>query len=261
MIKLLSSCNPNTIEILGCKPEHYLYVNDIGKQLLDNADMFVSQLCIHTFAGYANSQLRRLENKAARSLSQPEQESNMLKSIENASYSFKHRYHEMSDYAIKLYLDDAVERDAPSVLEKEIFMDVSLSHYPLRDYASIHSEMRQIIASYEKFGKRNQNAVTHDKLNKHMTHLIRLFLTCLDLLETGSIITYREKDMPLLRSILNGDYLGEDKQPIPEFFDLVSDFEKKLDYAKRNTSIQVKPDTKRINEFRMYVNEYIVRNR
>ena len=33
IITLLLSCNPNTIELLGLNPEHYLYLNDIGQML------------------------------------------------------------------------------------------------------------------------------------------------------------------------------------------------------------------------------------
>lgn len=35
LLTLLIRCNPNTIEMLGCKPEHYLVLNPIGKQLMD----------------------------------------------------------------------------------------------------------------------------------------------------------------------------------------------------------------------------------
>ena len=35
LISLLSNCNPNTIEILGLKPEHYLFLSPIGQELLD----------------------------------------------------------------------------------------------------------------------------------------------------------------------------------------------------------------------------------
>lgn len=66
MIQLLTSNNPNTVEILGCKLEHYLYLSNIGQKLLDNKKMFLSKVCIHTFGGYAGSQLRRMENKSAR---------------------------------------------------------------------------------------------------------------------------------------------------------------------------------------------------
>ena len=62
MVKLLTSCNPNTIEILGCAPEHYLYINEIGKLVLDNKKNFLSIKAIDTFGGYANAQYNRLEH-------------------------------------------------------------------------------------------------------------------------------------------------------------------------------------------------------
>lgn len=89
ILQLLKSNNPNTIEILGCKPEHYLYLSDVGRELLNNRKMFLSKICINSFAGYASSQLRRMENKAARLVGQAQNEEYILKSINNASYDFK----------------------------------------------------------------------------------------------------------------------------------------------------------------------------
>ena len=43
LISLLLNVNPNTIELLGLKPEHYLYVSKIGQELLDNSHMFLSK--------------------------------------------------------------------------------------------------------------------------------------------------------------------------------------------------------------------------
>ena len=39
---LLTNCNPNAIEMLGYKPEHYFYLSDVGRELIDNSDMFLS---------------------------------------------------------------------------------------------------------------------------------------------------------------------------------------------------------------------------
>ena len=50
--------------MLGSKPEHYIKLTDAGKFLLDNKKLFLSKLAIHTFGGYANAQLRRLENNS-----------------------------------------------------------------------------------------------------------------------------------------------------------------------------------------------------
>ena len=75
LIQLLCNCNPNCIELLGCKPEHYLIYNEAGKEILANRKMFLSRKAVNSFGGYANQQLRRLQNAVARdALGQPEKE-------------------------------------------------------------------------------------------------------------------------------------------------------------------------------------------
>ena len=213
MITLLTKQNPNTIEILGLKPEHYLYLSDVGRELLHNRKMFLSKICIHTFGNYSSSQLRRMENKSARLVSQTENEAYILKSINNARYEFKNRYYPCDNNDVKLYIDKAVQEGYDS----EIFMDVNLQHYPLRDWTGMWNEMKSIVSSYNKIGKRNENAISHDKLGKHMAHLIRLYMMCIDILEKEEIITYRSDEHDLLMSIRNGKYLDENGQPISEF--------------------------------------------
>lgn len=257
LISLLSSCNPNTIELLGLNPEHYLFISPIGKELLDNRKLFLSKIAIHSFGGYANAQLRRLDNKAVRSVGQEQREQHILNSINNASYSFKERYFPTVDNdSIRLYVDTAVNEE----YEKEIFMDVNLTHYPLRDYTSMWSEMKQIVRDYGKLGSCNHKAIEHGKLAKHMMHLVRLYLMAFDILERGEINTYRDKEHDLLMSIRNGDYLDENQQPIEEFFDIVDECETRLEYDKKHTDLPDKPNYKEIKEFTMSVNERIVKD-
>lgn len=255
MIQLLTSNNPNTLEILGLKPEHYLYLSDIGWKLLDNRKMFLSKVCIHTFGGYSSAQLRRLENKAARLVGQAQNEEYIFKSINNAKYDFKNRFFPHDDSAVELYIDKAVHEG----YETEIFMNINLKQYPLRDWAGMWNEMKSIVSSYNKIGKRNEKAMSHDKLGKHMAHLLRLYMMCIDILEKEEIITYRTEEHDLLMSIRNGEYLDSNRQPITAFYDLLNEYEKRFEYAKQNTSLPDVPDYKKINEFKMYVNERIVR--
>lgn len=255
IITLLSSNNPNTVELLGLKPEHYLYLSDIGRELLDNRKMFLSKICIKSFAGYSQSQFRRLQNKAARLVGQAENEEYIFKSIQNAKYDFKNRYFPHDESDVNLYIDKAVQEG----YETEIFMDINLQHYPLRDWAGMWDEMKSIVSSYNKIGKRNEKAISHDKLGKHMAHLLRLYMMCIDILEKEEIITYRAKEHDLLMSIRNGEYLDKNRQPISEFYDLLNEYGKKFEYAKENTSLPEKPDYKRINEFVMSVNERVVK--
>lgn len=255
MIQLLTSNNPNTLEILGCLPEHYFHLSGIGKELLENRKMFLSRICISTFGGYAENQLRRMENKATRLVDQAQNEAYILKSINHAKYDFKNRYYPYDDSEVKLYIDTAVQEGYDS----EIFMDVRLKHYPLRDWTGMWNEMKSIVSSYNKIGKRNEKAISHDKLGKHMAHLIRLYMMCIDILEKEEIITYRAEEHDLLMSIRNSEYLDGNRQPTAAFYDLLNEYEKRFDYAKENTSLPDVPDQKKISEFQMYVNERIVK--
>ena len=256
LVSLLCNVNPNTVELLGLRPEHYLYIHPIGKELLNNAHLFLSKKVVYSFGGYATSQLRRLDNKAVRLANQEQREKHILNSIMNAYYTFPGKYFQFDTDNIKLYIDKSEQEE----YDTEIFMDINLKHYPLRDYKSMWSEMNNIVKDYSKIGKRNKNAIEHGKLGKHMCHLIRLYMMCLDILEKEQIITYRKTDHDLLMDIRNGKFLDSNNQPISEFYEMVDDYEKKLDYAKLNTNLPDNPDYKKINEFVMSVNERIVKN-
>ena len=255
MVNLLLSCNPNTIELLGLNPEHYLYLSDIGQELLDNKRLFLSQRAIQSFGGYADAQLRRLQNALARdAYPQSEKEEHIFNSVKNAMYDFKRRYESFEEGAVKLYIDKAKNKD----FDTEIFMDIQLNHYPLRDYKSMWVEMNNIVKDYDKLGKRNKKK-DDNHLNKHAMHLVRLFMMAIDILEKGEINTYRKEEQDLLVNIRNGEYQKEDGTFCQEFYDLVSEYEKKLDYAAKHTILPEEPDMKRVEEFVMAVNERVVR--
>lgn len=254
IVKLLCSCNPNTVEILGLKPEHYFLLTDVGKKLIDNSHLFLSKKAIYSFGCYASNQLRRLENFTARNSSQSQLEKHILKSIEHASVDFKSRYFDMPEDAIKLYIDESPRDD----YETEIFCDVTLKHYPLRDHKGMLNDMGTIIRQYAKMGKRNEKAMVHNKLGKHMMHLVRLYLMAFDILEKGEINTYREKDHDFLMDIRNGKYLDDNQQPTKEFYEIVDELEAKLDKLKDTTDLPDTPDMDKVMDLVEEVNGDVV---
>ena len=200
MVNLLLSCNPNTIELLGLAPDNYLYLNDIGKMLLDNKRLFLSKRAIQSFGGYADAQLRRLQNALARdTFPQSEKEQHIFNSVKNAMYSFNSSYKNFENGSLEIFIDKAVNPE----LETEIFINANLNHYPIRDYASMWNTMSNVVKDYEKIGKRNKKK-DDLHLNKHAMHLIRLFMMALDILEMGEINTYRKKEHDLLMDIRFG---------------------------------------------------------
>ena len=250
LINLLLNCNPNTIEMLGCKPEHYIYLNTIGEMMISSRKMFLSKKAVYSFGGYANQQLRRLENALARDrLPQSRKEEHILKSMKNAMKSFSDRYTEFDNGSIELFIDKSNRED----LDTEIYTNISLIKYPARELSSIMNDLTNIVSSYDKLTQRNKKK-DDNHLNKHAMHLVRLYLMCLDILEKEDIITYRENDLDMLRSIRAGEYQKSDGTYRNEFFELIDELDRKLNYAKENTSLPAHPDMKKVEEFVMAVN-------
>lgn len=256
MITLLLNCNPNTMELLGLNQEHYLYLNDFGRELIANTKLFLSKRAIQSFGGYADAQLRRLQNALARdSYPQSEKEQHIFNSVKNAMYDFRRRYEKFENGGIRLYTDRSLNPE----FETEIFMDVKLTHYPLRDYKNIWNEMNNIVKDYDKIGKRNKKK-DDNHLNKHAMHLVRLFMMAIDILKNGEIHTYREKEHELLINIRRGDYQKEDGNFREEFYDIVNEYEKELEKAAAQTELPDEPDERRVQEYVMSVNEKVVRD-
>lgn len=251
LISLLINCNPNTIELLGCKPEHYFMLTDIGKQMIDNRKLFLSQKAVASFGGYATQQLRRLQNALARDrLPQALTEEHIKGALERSIKSFGDRYTSFENGGIELLTAESTRDD----LDTEVFCNIHIDKYPAREFQTLLNTLSAVVGNYEKLNHRNHKK-DDAHLNKHAMHLIRLYLMCLDILENEEIRTYRENDRDFLLSIRNGAFQNEDGTYRQEFFDIVSDFEKKLKYAKENTSLPAKPNMKRIEEFVMSVNK------
>lgn len=250
LIGLLLNCNPNTIEMLGCKPEHYFYISDAGQMMIDNRSLFLSQKAVNSFGGYATQQLRRLQNALAHDkMCQADSEEHIRGAMERSLKAFSDRYSVFDKGGIELFTDDSPRED----LDKEVFCNIHIDKIPARDFSVMINTLSNVIGNYEKLNHRNRKK-DDDHLNKHAMHLIRLYMMCLDILEKGEINTYRYDDRDFLLSIRNGKFQKEDGSYRQEFFDLVTEYEKRLKYAKENTDLPATPNMKRVEEFVMEVN-------
>ena len=254
LIGLLLNCNPNTIEMLGCKPEHYFYISDVGQMMIDNRKLFLSQKAVNSFGGYATQQLRRLQNALAHDkMCQADSEEHIRSAMERSLKAFSDKYSVFDKGGIELFTDDSPRED----LDKEVFCNIHIDKIPARDFSVMINTLSNVIGNYEKLNHRNRKK-DDNHLNKHAMHLIRLYMMCLDILEKGEINTYRYDDRDFLLSIRNGKFQREDGSYRQEFFDLVTDYEKRLKYAKENTDLPTTPNMKRVEEFVMEVNRRAV---
>ena len=254
-IELILSNNPNTIEQLGCKPEHYFYKSDVAEELIKNKKIFLSKRCIRSFGGYANQQLNRLENAIARdSLTQARKEEHILRSLENAMADFERRYTDFEHGSIILFTDKSVKEN----YDTEVFCDINLNHYPVRDLNGIINEFTNITRQYGKINHRNHKK-DEEHLDKHAMHLIRLYYMALDILEKGEINTYRENERDFLLEVRQGKFRKPDGTYSDDFFDFRKELNDRFEYAAKHTDLPEEPNMKKVNELVMWANEKIVR--
>jgi predicted nucleotidyltransferase len=211
--------------------------------LRDNAGLFLSKKAIQSFGNYATAQLRRLQNALARdSYPQNEKEQHILNSISGQMDHLKRTYTQFTNQEINLYIDNSSKED----MDTEIFVDINLQHYPLRDLKSIYSDMDNIVRDYSKLNHRNSKK-DELHLNKHAMHLIRLLVTGTEILEGKGINTYREKERELFLDIRKGKYAYH------EIFEMVNEYEKQFKAAAENTSLPDAPDYKRVEELMLEI--------
>jgi len=249
-INLCLNNNPNVLEILGTTPEFCLILSPEGMLLKENIDLFLSKRVIQSFGNYATAQLRRLQNALARdNYPQTKKEAHLLNSILSQMDHLKRSYQAFTEHEIHLYLNQSTKPD----FETEIFMDLQLQHYPLRDFKNIYSEMSNVIKDYSKLNHRNHKK-DEPHLYKHAMHLIRLLITGTEILQGKGINPYREKERELLLSIRLGRYNFE------EIFAMVDHYEAEYRTAAAVTVLPDEPDYQKIELLMLEIYEKFLSN-
>jgi uncharacterized protein len=231
-VNLCLDCNPNMMELLGTREEHCLIVSDEGRLLRDNANLFLSKKAIQSFGNYAAAQLRRLRNALIRDYSDDEQaEEHILNRVMNQMAHLKKNFCDLSGGELKLYIDESKKPGKTT----EIFMDINLRHFPLRDFKTIYSDLSTVVRDYSELNHRNTKK-DEPHLFKHAMHLLRLLATGTDILDGNGIITYRLGEQDLFLSIRNGELSFE------EIFKLVDEYEARFKQSAVNSTLQDEPD-------------------
>jgi predicted nucleotidyltransferase len=280
IVKLLYKCNPNTIEILGCRPDHYAMVSEYGQRLIDNAHIFLSKLAYGSFAGYSRAQFQRLKNALGKdSASKTFQTLCLADNIERLQSHLEREYPGYGRDMIKLYITNTngdeiyingkpidiremvvAYNDMVTVItvgdtvvddeDVELRCSINFENLPISHINGIVNEVNNAVKDFnKKLGNRNKKKDDYH-LNKHAMHLIRLYLMAFDILTDGKIVTYREKEHDFLMDIKTGKYYNESNNSFSrEFFDIVEDFDNKLKVAYEKSALPNTPDTNKIHNF------------
>lgn len=197
-MRLALDANPNIIEMLFVDKKHILIMDEYGKQLRDNRDIFLSKKVYHTFSGYAYSQLRRIRGH----------------------YS---------------WINNPVEK--PDPLNYQARFDKLTGSYRFSDlnHARAYEDAKKKYDDYRSWVE-NRNPdrqgleFKYGYDTKHAMHLVRLFDMGIEILKTNTLTVLRPNADELLE-IRNGKYTYD------ELLDVVERKEKELVDAYANTTL------------------------
>lgn len=255
IFNLFLDCNPNTIEMLFTLPEHKV-TNEIGDILVENRNLFLSQLAINSFNGFGISQLHRLQNALSRDGKMDlETQLRYEKDRLNGLIEHFNNVYNTGKYG-NLSFDFSEEN-----LDTGILLNCNLKEIPLKKFSGMSNEITAIKKAWEKVQKLKEREKDFLHLNKHAMHTVRLYLMGIDILLQREVSTYRGSDYEhnLLMDIRNGKFLREDGSYDPRFFELVKKYQKQFAEASDNTKLQKIYDFDKVNELFISINELLMK--
>lgn len=287
-LKLSLDCNPNVVEILFVEPENIETITSLGESLISIREKFLSKKAYWTFGSYAKAQLKRLENhrrwiinppkapptrkdaglpelceinpeqkKAAFSAIQKKLDEWNFKDMSDQERALRIEFtHTMADVLAEMSLgSDEQWNAAGRVLGLETnFLEILNKE---RLYKNLVSEYNNYIKwQDERNKKRYETEVKCLCDTKHASHLIRLYLECIDILDGKSLIIKRSKpEREMLLDIKQGKF---EKKTYDFIKDLQIQLDEKLNIALLNSKLPEKADSVYVDNFmrQTYLNHW-----
>jgi hypothetical protein len=204
MFQLLLQGNPNVLSTLWLRPGYYLDLNEIGRQLLRNKELFVGRHVYNSFAGYASAQLQKMESR------DPAE----LREYLAVTAELKHRGIHPNHKGGFTPREEGAPGEAANVL-----------HWG-------DDKLRARLAHFRKKGenlgylgdKRKHLVLEHGYDSKNAAHCVRLLRMAKEFLATGEMQVFRTTDAQELLDIKAGKWtLAQVKAHAEELFKQVKD--------------------------------------
>lgn len=233
-MRLAAACNPNIIEILHTSPSEFIHLTEQGQRLLDNKDDFLSMKAKHTFAGYAHSQLQRIQTHY-RWLKNPPQsqpqrvdfglpqttvipadqlgvvQAAIMKKLESFDFDWN-----LLDEASRIHLKGCISLFLAEMqlTEDEIWIRTGRSLGMDENFLELLKKERQYKTKLDEWRsyqtwletRNEKRAALETKFGydtKHGMHLVRLMKMCMEIMQTGKVNVKRTEDREELLAIRN----------------------------------------------------------
>jgi len=252
MLHLLSKGNPDILAYIGQEKDQYLYLSDLGTELIEkHTDFLCANGIYRSCMGYVQSQLRRIELAELGKLAEKKKEKDSLKLsiLNNATCHFHTRYSTIQSDNMK------IQFKIPEAEEKIRIASMTLQDVSVEDFFEVARDLKHISGNFEKkenvkeaSSKEEDLERERRKLNKLMMHTIRGMLTSIETLETGKVRICRNEDIPMFTDILNGMFLSSDGHVRNEYFQMVEDIKKAVAYAFEHSVLPKEPNMKKISD-------------
>lgn len=237
-IKLTSESNPNILEMLFCNEDDYLFMCEEGRLLFSKRNLFLTKRAYFTFGHYAFSQLSKIEEATV------ERGKNIL---------CETREEREKDVLLSLILKYDLDENSISLTENKTF-NFALNNCSYNTCKNLFMDFINVLTKVDepkKLGSKNTKKPV--KIDKHMMHLVRLYLMALEILEKNTLHTYRGnyEEHNLLMNIRNGKYRNESGSIVDSFYELVKDLKVKTDLAFEKSTLPFKTNQEEV--FKLYV--------
>ena len=206
--RLALANNPNILDILWAEDEDVLFMDEYGAQLRAARELFLSRQAAHTYAGYAASQIQRMETHYRWLHSPPD--------------------HQPTPGEFGAQPHAAGGMRFPNTHQERAFQSAN-KHW--QNYQKWRENRNPERGALEEI---------HGYDTKHALHLLRLYRMGIEILREG-VVRVKRPDAAWLLSVKAGRYT------YPELRELVESLQAELDAAESQTSLPERPDAAAID--------------
>jgi predicted nucleotidyltransferase len=228
-IKLAMECNPNIIEILFVNKENTIFINEIGKELVDMRHMFPYKGLKAKFLGYAFSQKHKMVIK----------KDHYFDLINARDY--------INKFDDDMYLMQLAVTSHPNFIkstydDKQNIKFVVIGDLNITPSKTIKSTKLILDNRINAVGNREELLLKYGFDTKFASHLIRLMLEGIELLQTGGLV-FPLKERQMILDIKNG------KWEIAKILNFSNELEKEIESLAINSKLPDKPNIDKLEEF------------
>lgn len=230
-IKLALENNPNIIEILFVNKENIVFINNIGKELLDLRHRFLFKGLKQKFLGYAFSQKHKM----------------VIKKDNYYDLNLAYQYILNFDELMTI-LEIALKSDCPNFIKLQKHENnrsinfIKIGDLNIMPITQVKKLKRILKERLDKVGNREELLLKYGYDVKFGMHLLRLMLEGVELLRTGDLL-FPLKEKEMLMDIRKG------KWELTKILDYSLELEKEIESLEKISKLPSKPNIDYIEKF------------